>query len=121
MKQKEPFIYTASPDEMIGIEIEPIRLSAQVRAAQNGQAIAASGPSIKPLFEFTVTEPPGNSHFVMIWFQFPAHAPNNASYDVTVHGTHEGEPVSEEDRPITNRGPRDQPAERRMVYDFRVE
>jgi|GEM_PF-3548762 len=121
MKQKEPFIYTVSPGETISIEIEPVGLSAQVRAAQNGKAIAASGPPTKPRFEFSVTEPPGNSHFVMIWYQFPAHAPNNAHYEVMVHGTLAGSLVSEEDRPITNRGPRHQPAERRLVYDFRVE
>lgn len=121
MKQKEPFVYTATPGETISIEIEPVGLSPQVRAAQNGRAIAASGPPTKPRFEFAVTEPAGNSHFVMIWYQFPAHAPNNAHYEVTVHGILADSPASEEDRPITNRGPRDQPAERRMVYDFRVE
>ncbi len=33
MKQIKPFVYTANHGETIGLEIEPIGLSAQVRAA----------------------------------------------------------------------------------------
>ena len=120
MEQIEPFVYRVRPGEAIRVEISPHGLSAMVRAAQNGQAIAASGTAEKPAFDFTISEPVGNSHFMMVWYQFPANTPNDARYEVMVHGAIAGQATAAVDRPITNRGPSSEPIERRLTYDFRV-
>jgi len=89
MKKINSFTYDVRPDEHITIRVTPTNFlgsAPDVEAVLDGQDLANSGTQDAPIFEFTVSKPPGQTHRVLMEFIFFSDAPATAFYETEISG-----------------------------------
>ena len=91
MKQISQYRYEVKNSEVITFEITPVGVGQRVTASQNGQTINNSGTPDQPIFQFTVTEDAGNSHFAKFEFSFIDSDPDHAKFEIKIRGSNEEE------------------------------
>ena len=89
MRKINTFTYDVLPGEHIVISVTPTNFldsDPDVEATLDGQDLTNSGTEDAPVFEFTVSKPPGQTHRVLMEFIFFSDAPATSFYQVDIAG-----------------------------------
>jgi hypothetical protein len=89
MKKINDVTYEVHPGEQITISVTPTNFGdslPSVEAVLDGKPLPNSGSNDAPVFRFTVTKPPGNTHRVLMEFTFLPGTPDAACYQVSISG-----------------------------------
>ena len=87
VKQKTKFRYAVDRNEKVTITITPVSVGPRVTASENEEPLDNIGSQNKPKFRFEATQVPGNSHFVILDFDFFDDDADDSLFQIDLSGS----------------------------------